>query len=272
MHMTTGEVIRRIRKSLGMTQAELGAILGYTQPVISQLEHDGAAIHDVRVLRQIAKALHVPLAILVVESDEEADVDRRHFFRVGALGGAGVAMMATAPQAMGSSAGIKIGTSDVADIQDSINQIHELDLVVGGDRLCHLAAGQVRYVKQLLDAGSYTEEVGRRLATATAEMMTAAGWVHYDSDRRDDARRFYADAVHTAHATGDGIAAAHALMNASVVDLRTRLGLFKVPAIRASLVHSKRRISPKQPRMRPVVTAVRSCDHWQRYEKRRHRA
>jgi hypothetical protein len=77
----------------------------------------------------------------------------------------------------------------------------------------------VRYVKQLLDSGTYTENVGLRLATATAEMMTAAGWVHYDADRRDDARSFYADAVHTANEAGDGIAAAHALMNASIIDL-----------------------------------------------------
>ncbi|WP_305779100.1 helix-turn-helix domain-containing protein [Nocardia nova] len=220
--MTTGEVIRRVRRSIGMTQAELGKLINFSQPAISLLERGGPASYDVRILRLVARALEVPLAILVVESDEEADVDRRHFFRVGALGGASAAITAAvASQASNAAAGVRIGASDVADIQDSINQIHELDLVVGGDRLCHLAAGQVHYVKQLLDGGNYTENIGRGLATASAEMMTAAGWVHYDADRRDDARRFYADAVHTANAAGDGIAAAHALMNASVVDLNT---------------------------------------------------
>lgn len=39
--MTTGETIRRIRKSAGMTQAELGALIHFTQPAVSNLEHDG---------------------------------------------------------------------------------------------------------------------------------------------------------------------------------------------------------------------------------------
>ncbi len=217
MHMTTGEVIRRIRKSLGMTQTELGAILGYTQPVISQLEHDGAAIHDVRVLRRIARALHVPLAILVVESDEEADVNRRNFLRASAFG-AGTAMTTAALQAEGitpSTGAVRVGASDVAEITATVNQIHELDLLVGGDRLCRLAAGYVQYVQQLLGTASYSDDIGRQLTSVSAEMMTAAGWVHYDAGRPDKARRYYADAAQAASAADDGFAAAHALGNAS---------------------------------------------------------
>ncbi|GAB2694199.1 hypothetical protein GCM10027089_14580 [Nocardia thraciensis] len=227
MHMTTGEVIRRIRKSLGMTQAELGAILGYTQPVISQLEHDGAAIHDVRVLRRIAKALRVPLAILVVESDEEADVNRRNFLRASALGvgtatAAGtVGHTATATSATGS---VHVGATEVAEITASTNQIHELDLLVGGDRLCRLAANEVRYVEQLLDSGSYTEAAGQALTSAAAEMMTAAGWVHFDAGHLDRARRYYAEAAQTAAAANDGIAASHALLNASMQSFQGGFG------------------------------------------------
>ncbi|MEU4345167.1 helix-turn-helix transcriptional regulator [Nocardia sp. NPDC023852] len=216
MSMTTGEVIRRLRKSIGMTQTELGALLNFSQPAVSGLERGGPASHDVRVLRLVARALQVPLAILVVESDQEADVDRRNFFRAGALGSAGAAMMSPTVSARAASASsVKVGASDVAAISESVNQIHELDLVVGGDRLCRVAANQVRYVEQLLDHGTYTEEVGRALTSAAAEMMTAAGWVHYDAGRLDDARRFYADAANAANAAGDGLAAAHALGNAS---------------------------------------------------------
>ncbi|WP_169542000.1 helix-turn-helix domain-containing protein [Nocardia jiangxiensis] len=226
MHVTTGEVIRRIRKSLGMTQAELGAILGYTQPVISQLEHDGAAIHDVRVLRRIAKALHVPLAILVVESDEEADVNRRNFLRASALGaGTAVAAGATGQAATASStASVHVGTAEVAEITASTNEIHELDLLAGGDRLCRLAANEVRYVKQLLDNGTYTDAVGQTLTSAAAEMMTAAGWVNFDAGRLDQARRYYAEAAQTATAANDGIAASHALLNASMQSFQGGFG------------------------------------------------
>ncbi|WP_433598740.1 helix-turn-helix domain-containing protein [Nocardia sp. CA-135953] len=218
--MKTGEVIRRIRKSLGMTQTELGAILGYTQPAISQLEHGGAAVHDVRVLRRVARALHVPLAILVVESDEEADVNRRNFLRASAFGaGANMTTGAAgqADAAASSTGSVRVGAADVAEINASTSQIHELDLIVGGDRLCRVAANEVRYVGQLLDNGTYTDEVGRALTSAAAEMMTAAGWVHFDAGHLDQARRYYAEAAQTATAAGNGIAAAHALLNASVL-------------------------------------------------------
>lgn len=219
MHMTTGEVIRRIRKSIGMTQAELGALLHLTQPAVSQLEHNGPAVHDVRTLRRVARALGVPLDILVVEDEEEAVVKRREFFKAGTLGVSGVAAVATtaslADPALADVSGFRVGAADVSAISDSVNQIHELDLVIGGDRLRHLAAGQVRYVQHLLNAGTYTEHTGRQLASATAAMMTAAGWVHYDSGHVDAAGRFYADAAQMATAADDGIAAAHAFGNAS---------------------------------------------------------
>ena len=219
--MTTGEVIRRIRKSHDMNQIDLGKLIGFSQAAVSALEHDGPATHDLRVLRLVARALEVPLAILAVESDEEAEVDRRQFFKTSALGSAGAAMMAAAGPVAAATPGGTVGASDVAAIQNSINEIHKLDLLVGGDRLCHLAAGQVRYVQQLLDDGRYNEDVGKALASATAEMMTAAGWVHYDAGRRTQARRYYADAAQAAAAAGDGIATSHALLNASILDLET---------------------------------------------------
>ncbi|MBH0779396.1 helix-turn-helix transcriptional regulator [Nocardia sp. NEAU-351] len=214
-----------------MTQTELGAILGYTQPAISQLENGSAAVHDVRVLRRVAKALQVPLAILVVESDEEADVNRRNFLRASAFGtGAAITVGAAGHgAAAASSTGVHVGTADVAAIVESTNQIHELDLLVGGDRLCQVAANEVRYVQQLLNTASYTETVGRSLTTAAAEMMTAAGWVHFDAGRTDQARRYYADAAQTATAADDGMAAAHALLNASLLSFGGSFSPTKLP-------------------------------------------
>ncbi|WP_174185343.1 helix-turn-helix domain-containing protein [Nocardia barduliensis] len=220
MYMTTGETIRRIRKSAGMTQAELGALIHFTQPAISQLEHDGPAVYDVRVLRRVAKALQVPMTILAVQSDEEADVNRRQFFRTGTVGAAVVAGQGQNPGVAVPGAEVRVDKSDVERIMSNINQIHELQLVAGGDRLCAVAANEVRYVEQLLDAGSYTDQVGKLLTGAAAEMMTAAGWVHYDAGRWREARRYYADAAHAATVAGDGIAAAHAWINACLLSYR----------------------------------------------------
>ncbi|MGW3545656.1 helix-turn-helix domain-containing protein [Nocardia niigatensis] len=258
MHMTTGEVIRRIRKSIGMTQAELGALLHLTQPAVSQLEHNGPAVHDVRTLRRVARALGVPLDILVVEDEEEADVKRREFFKAGALGAGGVAAMTTGAALAGAipdrTSGFKVGAADVEAISDSVNQIHDLDLVIGGDRLRGLAAGQVRYVQHLLNAGSYTEATGQQLASAAAEMMTAAGWVHYDSGHVDAAGRFYAEAAQTATAAGDNIAAAHAFGNASC------LMVHRFGSDRTTLGTSRPCNTPKPPRGLRSTQVVPSCE------------
>ncbi|MEU6827046.1 hypothetical protein ABZ894_00180 [Nocardia beijingensis] len=164
----------------------------------------------------------MPLGILAVESDEEADVNRRQFFRTGTVGAGPVVASgqvqrsaAATPDTVG-----RVGRSDVDRITRSINQIHELQLMVGGDRLCAIAANEVRYVEQLLDAGSYTDHVGKVLTGAGAEMMTAAGWVHYDAGRWPEARRYYADAAQAATAAGNGIAAAHAWINACLLSYR----------------------------------------------------
>src|SRR5690606_1418425 len=128
--MSTGEVIRRMRKSYGMTQRELATLMGYTQPVVSQLENNAPCVHDVRMLRRAARALRGPLAMLV-DSDEEADMDRRNFLRAGAVGAGVAAASGTLTQhAAATSAGsIRIGASEVADIVASTNQIDELDVL-----------------------------------------------------------------------------------------------------------------------------------------------
>ncbi|MFD4407837.1 helix-turn-helix domain-containing protein [Nocardia sp. NPDC058499] len=215
--MTIGATIRRIRKSSGLTQAELGALIHFTQPAVSQLEHDGPAAYDVRVLRRVATALQVPLTALLA-ADEEAELKRRQFFKTGL----GTALAAdTRQQTNSSEAGrTRIGASDVERIVSGIDQLHELQLVAGGDRLCALATNQSRYVQHLLDHGDYSEKVGATLAGAAAEMMTVAGWIHYDAGRWEDAKRYYADAAQAATATGDGIAAAHAWINACLLSYR----------------------------------------------------
>ncbi|MFD4460106.1 hypothetical protein [Nocardia sp. NPDC058480] len=115
---------------------------------------------------------------------------------------------------------IRVGAADVERINQSINRIHELQLLAGGDRLCEIAANEVRYVEQLLDGGSYSDKVGMALTSAAAEMMTAAGWVHYDARRWKEAKRYYADAVQAATASGDGIATSHAWINTCLLSYR----------------------------------------------------
>lgn len=118
------------------------------------------------------------------------------------------------------SAGVRVGAADVERITKSISRIHELQLMAGGDRLCEIATNEVRYVEHLLDGGSYSDRVGKALTSAAAEMMTAAGWVHYDAGQWKAAKRYYADASQAATVSGDGIAAAHTWINSCLLSYR----------------------------------------------------
>ncbi|MGV9678659.1 hypothetical protein ACWDSJ_25545 [Nocardia sp. NPDC003482] len=195
-----------------------------------------------------------------MESNEEADVDRRNFLRAGTLGAVTTAAGGAAA-ASTSSAGVRIGAGDVAEIAAGTNEIHELDLLVGGDRLCPLAASGVRYVERLLDTASCTEAVGRSLHSAAAEMMTAAGWVHYDAGRLDKARRYYASAVQAATAAGDGIATAHALGNASCLlsEWHGGVGAGTNQAVQYAQTASRAAMSHGGPKLRSLM-AIREAD------------
>lgn len=67
-----GEKVRKYRRQKGMSQEQLGEIVGFSQSKISKIEHgDWDSLSD---LRLIAKALEVPIEELVREEAESSDV------------------------------------------------------------------------------------------------------------------------------------------------------------------------------------------------------
>ncbi|MFI1419312.1 helix-turn-helix domain-containing protein [Streptomyces sp. NPDC020731] len=92
-----GEVIRRARVLQGRSQAEVARGLGYHQSKVSRLEN-GRGTEDVRVLREVAQVLGIPLHSLGLTGVPEARTDepetedmRRRTF----LAAAGMAALAT---------------------------------------------------------------------------------------------------------------------------------------------------------------------------------
>ncbi|WP_174189803.1 hypothetical protein [Nocardia barduliensis] len=191
-------------------------------------------------------------------------MNRRNFLRAGAIS-AGAPLTSVATKQSTASAfpasSARVCADDVADINATVNQIHELDLLVGGDRICQVAANEVRYVGQLLDNGTYTDDVGRALTSAAAEMMTAAGWVHYDAGRLDGARRYYADAAQAATAADDGIAIAHALGNASslLTELNGGTPAGMRQAVQYAQIASRAAMRHGGPKLRSLL-AIREAD------------
>ena len=67
-----GDKIRALRKRRGLSQEQLGELVGFSQSKISKIEHgDWDSLSD---LRLIAKALEVPIEELVREEAESSDV------------------------------------------------------------------------------------------------------------------------------------------------------------------------------------------------------
>ncbi len=75
--MNTGLIIRRLRESESLSQAELAASLGITRVYLSQLEN-GKKQGSLDVLREIAGRFDVPLSLLLAwnESNDESKVYR----------------------------------------------------------------------------------------------------------------------------------------------------------------------------------------------------
>ena len=73
MMQLIGDKIRALRKRRGLSQEQLGAMVGFTQSKISKIENgDWDSLSD---LRLIAKALEVPIEELVKE-DGPSDVKK----------------------------------------------------------------------------------------------------------------------------------------------------------------------------------------------------
>ena len=68
-----GERVRKYRRQKGLSQEQLGELVGFSQSKISKIEHgDWDSLSD---LRLIAKALEVPIEELVKE-DGPSDVKK----------------------------------------------------------------------------------------------------------------------------------------------------------------------------------------------------
>lgn len=63
-----GERVRKYRRQKGLSQEQLGAMIGFSQSKISKIEHgDWDSLSD---LRLIAKVLEVPIEEFVREEDK----------------------------------------------------------------------------------------------------------------------------------------------------------------------------------------------------------
>lgn len=139
-----------------------------------------------------------------------ADVERRQF-----LAGSVLAVSASSTAALrwltaggaepplGRGLG-RVGLADVQAIRAVTRNYRDLDNRLGGARL---RSAVITYldgqVTPLLRHGRYSDEVGRSLASAAAELAQLGGWLSYDTELHGLAQRHMLQALSLAEVAGD---------------------------------------------------------------------
>ncbi|MEU6756004.1 transcriptional regulator [Streptomyces sp. NPDC046685] len=107
-----------------------------------------------------------------------------------------------------------IGLSDVARIEATTDAFRALDNAHGGGLSRLAVVGQLQHITHLARTRTYTEETGRALFVAIAELASVAGWMTHDAGAHADAQRYLLLGLQAAKQAGrDGAGIGGHLMN-----------------------------------------------------------
>ncbi|MFE2033655.1 MFS transporter [Streptomyces scopuliridis] len=119
----------------------------------------------------------------------------------GAHGGSGGAVDASGP---GEVTPLRVGHSDVAKLREAASDARRWDSKYGGgDWRSSMVPECLRVDAAPLLLGAYSDEVGRGLFGATAELTRLAGWMAFDTGQQEAAQRYYIQALRLARAAAD---------------------------------------------------------------------
>lgn len=100
--------------------------------------------------------------------------------------------------------GQRVGHTDVAKLREAAEDARRWDSKYGGgDWRSSMVPECLRVDAAPLLLGSYTDEVGRALFGATAELTRLAGWMAFDTGQQEAAQRYYIQALRLARAAAD---------------------------------------------------------------------
>jgi len=203
-----GETLRGARERAGLTQAELGQLIGYSRTAVSRMESSSDPRLTPRVLSRISEVLHTTTAALLAEEDREDPVNRRQLLQAAA----GVAIIGATSQVEPG----RVGEQDVAEIERGIEDLRLLDQRNGGDRLGFFARRLINDAERLL-RGRFGSAMATRLHAVQGEASVLAGWLAQDAGDITGAARLYSDVMAAAHLANDPLLAAHACANLAFV-------------------------------------------------------
>ncbi|MEV6109121.1 MFS transporter [Streptomyces sp. NPDC051940] len=100
--------------------------------------------------------------------------------------------------------GARVGHSDVQKLKEAAEEARRWDSKYGGgDWRASMVPECLRVDAAPLLLGSYSDEVGRSLFGATAELTRLAGWMAFDTGQQEAAQRYYIQALRLARAAAD---------------------------------------------------------------------
>jgi len=98
----------------------------------------------------------------------------------------------------------RVGHADAAKLRQAAQEARRWDSRYGGgDWRSSMVPECLRHDAAPLLLGSYTDEVGRALFGATAELTRLAGWMAFDTGQHEAAQRYYIQALRLARAAAD---------------------------------------------------------------------
>ncbi|MEU3950616.1 MFS transporter [Streptomyces sp. NPDC029526] len=99
---------------------------------------------------------------------------------------------------------IKVGHSDVQKLREAAEDARRWDSKYGGgDWRSSMVPECLRVEAAPLLLGSYSDDVGRALFGASAELTRLAGWMAFDTGQQEAAQRYYIQALRLARAAAD---------------------------------------------------------------------
>ncbi|MCB5170117.1 sporulation protein [Streptomyces bambusae] len=109
-----------------------------------------------------------------------------------------------APEPPLDTGGLRVGHSDVAKLREAAEDARRWDSKYGGgDWRSSMVPECLRVDAAPLLLASYSDEVGRALFGATAELTRLAGWMAFDTGQQEAAQRYYIQALRLARAAAD---------------------------------------------------------------------
>ena len=211
-----GSLFVHVRRLTGCTQVTLGDITGLGQARISAIERGAHRLRDIELVAGVVRGLRIPTPLLhfgqpitVGSGAEERTswVDRRDFVQhVAGLAFAAAGTLHLDTERLGtllspaSDGSRRIGAADIAAIEHSTAGFERSSYTLGGGAAREAAVAQLDAALPLLDR-PVAEDMRARLHTAVTHLALLAGWMSFDVEHHDAARRMWTVGLEIARAT-----------------------------------------------------------------------